>query len=79
MLIISDRVKESSASAGSGSIVMESPFGAFQSFQQGIGNWWVKVGSGAWTNTGTATSVDLEYTMPSDTLKVWPDHFCILA
>lgn len=45
----------------------------------GGGNWWVKVGSGAWTNTGTATSVDLEYTMPSDTLKVWPDHFCILA
>lgn len=38
MLIISDRVKESSTTEGVGSIIFEAPFGSFQSFQQGVGD-----------------------------------------
>lgn len=38
MLVISDRVKESSVSEGLGSIVLAGPFGSFQSFSKGIGN-----------------------------------------
>jgi len=45
----------------------------------GGGRWFVKVGSGPWTNTGQLVAFPLNYTMPSDTLEVWPDHFCVLA
>lgn len=37
MLVISDRVKESSITEGSGSVTLQAPFGSFQSFYQGIG------------------------------------------
>jgi hypothetical protein len=38
MLILSDRVKETSSTAGSGSVSLDGVYGAFQSFNQGIGN-----------------------------------------
>jgi len=44
--------------------------------------WWVKVGSGAypdWTDTGVSVFSTLNYTMPSDSLAVWPDHWCVWA
>lgn len=37
MLVISDRVKESSSSNGTGPVVLSGPFGSFQSFADGIG------------------------------------------
>jgi hypothetical protein len=44
-----------------------------------LGGWFVKVGSGPWTNTGQLVAFPLHYTMPNDTLDVWPDHGCAFA
>ena len=38
MFIISDRIKETSLTAGSGSVVLDGAYGAFQTFSAGIGN-----------------------------------------
>jgi hypothetical protein len=38
MLVISDRVKESSITEGLGAVTLQAPFGSFQSFSQGIGD-----------------------------------------
>ena len=38
MLVISDRVKESSITEGIGSVVLAGSFGSFQSFSTGIGD-----------------------------------------
>jgi hypothetical protein len=38
MFIVSDRVRETSSSVGSGSVVLSGPYGAFQSFSGGIGD-----------------------------------------
>ena len=64
MLILSDRVKETSTTSGYGSVTLNGPFGGFQSFSNGIGNnnttyyaienetrW--EVGIGTYTSSGT--------------------------
>ena len=69
MLIISDRIKESSVSEGSGAIALGLPFGSFQSFSEGVGNgnatyycvengvrW--EVGKGTYTSAGNLLSRD---------------------
>jgi hypothetical protein len=38
MFIISDRVRETSSTTGTGSVVLNGAYGAFQTFNTGIGN-----------------------------------------
>lgn len=81
MLIISDRVKESSISEGSGSVTLEAPFGSFQSFLQGIGDgnatyyciengvrW--EVGRGTYNSTGNVLSRDIIYDSSAGGAKI---------
>jgi hypothetical protein len=70
MFILSDRVKETSTSAGSGSVVLNGAYGAFQSFNTGIGdgnetyyaienhNRW-EVGQGIYTASSDSLSRDV--------------------
>lgn len=81
MLVISDRVKESSISEGSGSVTLEAPFGSFQSFSQGIGNgnttyyciengvrW--EVGQGVYSSAGNTLSRDVVFDSSAGGAKI---------
>lgn len=81
MLVISDRVKESSISEGSGSLTLDAPFGSFQSFSQGIGNgnttyyciengtrW--EVGQGVYTSVGNTISRDVIFDSSAGGAKI---------
>ena len=70
MFILSDRVKETSSTVGSGSVALNGAYGAFQSFNQGIGNgnetyyaiennsrW--EVGKGVYTSSSNSLSRDV--------------------
>lgn len=70
MFILSDRIKETSTSTGSGSISLNGAYGAFQSFNDGIGNgnetyyaienntrW--EVGQGIYTSSSDSLSRDI--------------------
>jgi hypothetical protein len=69
MLILSDRIKETSTTSGYGSVTLNGPFGGFQSFSNGIGNnnttyyaienetrW--EVGIGTYSSAGNSLSRD---------------------
>jgi hypothetical protein len=81
MLIISDRVKESSLTTGSGVVVFDSAFGGFQSFQTGIGDgnttyyciengvrW--EVGQGVYTLSGDTLSRDVVFDSSAGGAKI---------
>lgn len=81
MLVISDRVKESSISEGSGSITLDAPFGSFQSFSQGIGSgnttyyciengtrW--EVGQGVYSSAGNTLSRDVIFDSSAGGAKI---------
>lgn len=69
---IADRVKESSVTNGTGSVVLTGPYGGFQSFDEGIGNgnstWYAiengiqwEVGRGTYTSSTNSLSRDSIY------------------
>ena len=81
MLVISDRVKESSITEGSGSVSLDSPFGSFQSFSEGIGNgnttyyciengvrW--EVGQGVYSTAGNLLSRDTVFDSSASGTKI---------
>jgi hypothetical protein len=81
MFIISDRVKETSTSTGVGDIVLNGPFGAFQSFNTGIGDgnttyytiennsrW--EVGQGVYTASSNSISRDVVFDSSSGGAKI---------
>ena len=81
MLILSDRVKETSSTVGSGSVALNGAYGAFQSFNQGIGNgnetyyaiennsrW--EVGKGVYTSSSNSLSRDVVLNSSASGAKV---------
>ena len=81
MFILSDRVKETSSTVGSGSVVLNGAYGAFQSFNQGIGNgnetyyaiennsrW--EVGKGVYTSSSNSLSRDTIFSSSATGAKV---------
>jgi hypothetical protein len=93
MLVISDRVKESSLTTGTGPVVLRFPIGAFQSFGTGIGDgnstyyciengrrW--EVGRGTYTQSTNSLSRDIIFDSSSSGSKINLDGpsivFCTL-
>lgn len=93
MLVISDRVKESSLTTGTGPVVLRFPVGAFQTFSNGIGDgnstyyciengkrW--EVGFGTYTQSNNSLSRDVVFDSSSGGAKINLDGpsivFCTL-
>lgn len=81
MLVISDRVKESSSTQGSGSITLASTASSFQSFASGVGdgnstyyciengvNW--EVGKGTYSSAGNTLSRDFAFDSSNSGSKI---------
>ena len=81
MFILSDRVKETSSSVGSGSITLTGAYGSFQSFNDGIGNgnetyyaiennsrW--EVGKGVYTSSSNSLSRDTIFDSSASGAKI---------
>ena len=81
MFILSDRVKETSTTTGTGSVTLNGALGAFQTFNDGIGdgnttyyaiennNRW-EVGRGVYTSSSNSLSRDVVFSSSSGGSKI---------
>lgn len=69
--ILADRVKESSVTSGTGSVVLAGPYGGFQSFDEGIGDGnstWYAIENGIQWEVGRGTYSSLTNTLSRDSI-----------